>query len=44
MFNDLFNFKRERTPKEAAGFFIFYAGVFVLVSAALGIDVFTSPL
>lgn len=25
MFNDLFNFKKQRTPKEAVGFFLFYA-------------------
>lgn len=40
MFKDLFNFKRERTPIEAVGFFIFYAGVFIVVSAAFGVDVF----
>lgn len=39
MFKDLFNFKRQRTPVEAVGFFIFYAGVFVVVSAVLGVDV-----
>ncbi len=25
MFNDLFNFKKERTLKESVGFYLFYA-------------------
>lgn len=25
MFNDLFNFKKQRTLKESVGFFLFYA-------------------
>lgn len=35
MFKDLFNFKKVRTPNEAVGFYIFYAGLFLLVSVAL---------
>jgi len=41
MFKDLFDFKRQRTPVEAVGFFIFYAGIFIVVSAVFGIDVLT---
>jgi hypothetical protein len=35
MFKDLFDFKKTRTPIEALGFYIFYAGAFVLVTALL---------
>lgn len=29
MFNDLFNFKKQRTLKESVGFYIFYATLFM---------------
>ncbi len=35
MFKDLFNFKKQRTPIEAAVFFAFYTGAFLLVTELL---------
>lgn len=29
MFNELFNFKKQRTLKESVGFYIFYAALFM---------------
>jgi hypothetical protein len=29
MFNDLFNFGKQRSPKQALGFFLFYACLFM---------------
>jgi hypothetical protein len=36
MFKDLFNFKKQRTPMEAAVFFAFYAGLCFLTTTLLG--------
>lgn len=33
MFDDLFNFKKERTPLQAFGFFAFYATVGLVVTS-----------
>lgn len=35
MFNDLFNFKRQRTLKESIGFFIFYGTIALAVSGII---------
>lgn len=35
MFDDLFNFGKERTLKQSVGFFIFHSTLIVLVLAAL---------
>jgi len=39
MFDDLFNFSKKRTLKQSLGFYLFYAGAFVLISAVMGVDV-----
>jgi len=35
MFDDLFDFAKQRTLKQSVGFYIFYAGIFLGVSALL---------
>ncbi|MEM8833450.1 MAG: hypothetical protein AAGB32_02800 [Pseudomonadota bacterium] len=35
MFDDLFNFGKRRTPKQAAGFFLFYACLFMGFSGVM---------
>lgn len=37
MLKDLFNFKKTRTPVEAAAFFGFYTAAFLLVTTLLGL-------
>ena len=37
MFKDLFNFKKDRTPKEALVFFLFYTGAFFAVTTLFGL-------
>lgn len=37
-FKDLFNFKKERNFKEAAVFYVFYTGMFLLLSTVLGFN------
>ena len=32
MFNDLFDFAKQRTLKESVGFYLFYAGLFMGVT------------
>lgn len=36
-FKDLFDFKKERTVKEAVIFYVFYTGMFLLVTTVLGL-------
>lgn len=36
MFDDLFDFGKQRTLKQSVGFFLFYAGVFLGISAIAG--------
>lgn len=36
MFRDMFDFKKTRTPVEAAAFFGFYTGLFLLAGKLLG--------
>ena len=35
-FKDLFDFKKQRTPKEAVIFYVFFTGMFLLVSTVMG--------
>lgn len=42
MFDDLFDFGKKRTLKQSVGFYIFYVGIFILVSTAMGLDVPTA--
>lgn len=37
MFDDIFNFGKQRTLKQSVGFYIFYAGLFMGVSGLLKI-------
>jgi hypothetical protein len=37
MFNDLFDFAKQRTLKESVGFYLFYAGLFVGVTGLLSL-------
>lgn len=34
---DLFDFKKQRNLKEAAVFYVFYTGIFLLVTTLLGL-------
>lgn len=37
MFDDLFDFGKQRTLKQSVGFFIFYGAVFLGISAIAGL-------
>lgn len=37
MFDDLFNFGKQRTLKQSIGFYIFYAGLFLAFSGVAGL-------
>lgn len=36
-FKDLFDFKKQRNVKEAVIFYVFYTGMFLLVTTVLGL-------
>jgi hypothetical protein len=37
MFNDLFDFSKQRTLKESVGFFLFHSGILLAVLAMLNV-------